>query len=89
MKLKSEKKKPFEIIGLLEDKDILWKNIKCVCGTTIDKKYPLSECMHCKFQEQEDSLPKQKFRADNKEVNQITIVRGVKFKEVIGWTWSN
>ena len=83
--LKIKKEIKFKINGLIDVPR--WKNIVCRCGTTIDKKYPLTECMSCKFQEQENSLPKQKFTVDDKEVKEITIVRGSKFEEIIGWTW--
>lgn len=87
LKLKKEIK--FKIIGLLNDNDILWKSIPCIChATDITKQYPiLDSCLNCKFQQQEISLPKQKFKSNGKDVNEIKIVRGKKFQEIIGWTW--
>ena len=84
LKIKKENKKTFEILGLI--KDPLWKNIKCVCGTTKDKQFPLISCLNCKFQIQEDSIPKKSFKSNGKDVNTIKIVRG-RFEDIIGWTW--
>tara|TARA_B110001454_G_C12604132_1_gene385809 strand:+ start:503 stop:784 length:282 start_codon:yes stop_codon:yes gene_type:complete len=86
LKLKKEKKQEFKIIGLIDKP--LWKSIPCIChATVITMQYPLTDCMHCKFQECEDSIPKQKFKSNGKDVNEIKIVRGQRYQDVIGWTW--
>ena len=79
-----------------------WKALKCKCDkSSIEKSYPITECLHCKFQEREDSLPKKNFQFKEKKwtkegkliseemktISQITIVRGKNFQEIIGWTF--
>ena len=59
-------------------------------------------CKHCKFQECEDSMPRESFKVNQgevdkdgnptekiivKEVKEINIVRGQKFNDIIGWTF--
>ena len=87
MKLKKENKQEFKINNLLDSP--IWKSIACVCGTTITQKYPLSECMHCKFQESEDSMPRKEFLSNGQKINEITIVRGSKYQDIIAFTWSS
>jgi len=86
LKLKKEIK--FKINGLIDKP--LWKSIPCICHTTdITKQYPIFQsCLNCKFSECEDSIPKQKFKSNGKDVNEIKIVRGKRFEDVIGWTWN-
>lgn len=66
-----------------------------------ENKYPLKFCQHCTFQECEDSMPRKDFEINddiiNKEgkitkkqtkvIKEITIVRGKRFQDVIGWTF--
>tara|TARA_R110000737_G_C14213920_1_gene419730 strand:- start:50 stop:337 length:288 start_codon:yes stop_codon:yes gene_type:complete len=84
LKLKKEIK--FKINGLIDKP--LWKSIPCICDATdIAKQYPLTDCKNCKFQECQDSIPKQKFKSNGKDVNEIKIVRGQRYQDIIGWTW--
>lgn len=80
-----------------------WYDIKCRCSDVegdVENQHPISPCLHCKFQEQEDSMPREDFVVEEsdmseegvamsttheKTVNEITIVRGKKFQEIIGW----
>ena len=81
-----------------------WYAIKCCCSTLEDDdehKYPLSDCKHCKFQECEDSIPRETFEINDdvydkdgeitkkqtKTVTEINIVRGKRFEDIIGWTF--
>jgi hypothetical protein len=73
-----------------------WYAIKCKCGIDAESKYPLVDCLHCKFEECENSLPKKNFSVKIKDKNkkiidktitEITIVRGSKYEDVIGWTY--
>lgn len=82
----------------------IWKNISCVCVKgDLAHSYPLTECKHCKFQQCEDSLPKENFKinqpifdkkgndTDKMEsviIKEVTIVRG-SLEDIIGWTWSS
>tara|TARA_R110000744_G_scaffold316793_1_gene423421 strand:+ start:531 stop:776 length:246 start_codon:yes stop_codon:yes gene_type:complete len=78
-----------KINGLMEDEKILWKKITCKCHkSNIELKYPFIQCNSCKFQKQEDSMPRESFKHNKKEIKEITIVRG-KFSEIIAWTWEN
>ena len=92
-----------KINGLMEDSKILWKKISCKCHKSdIELKYPLIDCIHCKCQVQEDSMPRSSFKVNQsefdkdgkptgktivKEVTEITIVRGKTLNEIIGWTY--
>ena len=89
-----------KINGLIEKP--LWYDIKCNCNhDSVETEFPIAECKHCQFQMQEDSLPKEDFvikeinydnegNADginDRTINEITIVRGQKYQEIIGWTF--
>jgi hypothetical protein len=97
------------INGLMNDEEIRWKKIKCCCSKIegdVENQHPIGKCNHCKFQQCEDSMPRDNFiiqEADtekdengdtvnletthDKEVKEITIVRGEIFHDIIGWTF--
>ncbi len=55
-----------------------WKGIACKCNhDSIETEYPIAQCVHCKMQSQEDSLPKEDFT-----VNEIKITRNDKDEEI-------
>ena len=77
-----------------------WYDIHCCCGVTTEDKHPIKECLHCKFEQAESSLPKEDFKVDcsiydektgeilekkSRTVTEVTIFRGSKFEDVIGW----
>ncbi len=80
-----------------------WYDIKCKCDhSSVETEYPIADCLHCKFQECEDSLPLDDFTIKendidengnilktkhDKTINEITIHRGDKYQEIIGWTF--
>lgn len=79
-----------------------WYDIPCKCNhNSVETEYPITECLHCKFQECEDSMPREDFTIKENEVdengnvtgtydkivNEITIVRGKKYQDIIGWTF--
>ena len=75
----------------------LWEKIPCKCDhNSIEKCYPVSECVHCKCEEAWESVPQKNFTINEfdeegiiigeKEINEITLVRG-KIEDVVGWTW--
>ena len=92
-----------KIIGLMNDKEIRWKKIKCCCSKIegdVEHQHPIAECNHCKFQQCEDSMPRESFKVNTsvldkdgnpteklfaREVKEITIVRGEKYQDIIGW----
>ena len=41
-----------------------WYDIHCCCGVTTEDKHPIKECLHCKFEQAESSLPKEDFKVD-------------------------
>tara|TARA_R110000787_G_scaffold277829_1_gene387349 strand:+ start:241 stop:534 length:294 start_codon:yes stop_codon:yes gene_type:complete len=92
------------INGLMNDEEIRWKKIKCCCSKVegdVEHQHPIGDCKHCKFQQCEDSIPRETFTASdnkydkdgkitkkqNKTVTQINIVRGEKYHDIIGWTF--
>jgi len=79
-----------------------WYDIPCKCNhDNVETEYPISSCLHCQFKECEDSLPKKDFKIQQHElknykptgkiitktIKEITIVRGDKFQDIIGWTY--
>lgn len=88
LKIKKENKQEFKINGLIEMPR--WKSIPCIChATDITRQYPLTSCLNCKFQECEDSMPRKEFISNSKKINEITIVRGSKYQDIIAFTWSS
>jgi len=88
MKLIKEKIKKLEVEGLLEKP--LWYGIKCKCDKSdIEKMYPITKCLHCKFTVQQKSLQevisKGQFKIGNVTIKKIKIHRGDTFGEVRGW----
>ena len=90
-----------KINGLMNDKDILWKKLKCKCDkTNIEKTFPLGDCKHCKCKAQEDSMPRNSFKINQdvldkagkptgkvivKEITEITIDREPVYNSIRGW----
>jgi len=80
-----------------------WKGIKCNCDhSSVETEFPIAECLHCKFQAQEDSMPRQNFeieiatewdkdgkttKTEKKTIKEIKIVRCPKYEAIIGWTY--
>ena len=79
-----------------------WYKIPCKCGTEVMDKYPIVECLHCKFEECEKSIPSQDFTVntpifdkDGKDtgktksivVTEIFLDHGKKYDDVLGWFW--
>jgi hypothetical protein len=73
-----------------------WENIPCKCDmSNIEKCYPIGDCIHCKCKECWDSVPQKNFKINDfdskgkllgiKTVKEITLVRGSKYQDVIGW----
>ena len=53
-----------KINGLMNDEEIRWKKIKCCCSKIegdVEHQHPIAECKHCKFQQCEDSMPRDTF----------------------------
>jgi len=93
------------INGLMNDEEIRWKKIKCCCSKIegdVEHQHPIMLCKHCKFQQCEDSMPRESFKVNQneidkdgkptkkvivKEVKQINIVRGETYQDIIGWTF--
>jgi hypothetical protein len=88
-----------EIIGKISKPR--WYDIKCNCGFEIENKFPIKDCLHCKFERCEQSLPKTDFKVNRdildeqgnitktivKTITKVTIVRGDKYEDIIGWTF--
>jgi len=87
MELK-KKKKEFKINGLMNDTEILWKKIPCKCDkSNIEKMHPIFNCINCKCKQAEDSMPRKSFTNLGKTINEIKIVRGNRYNDIIGWTF--
>tara|TARA_R110000751_G_scaffold286304_1_gene390734 strand:+ start:497 stop:763 length:267 start_codon:yes stop_codon:yes gene_type:complete len=85
--LTKKKEIKFKINGLIGVPR--WKSIPCIChATDITKQYPLTDCLNCKFSECEKSMPRKEFISDGQKINEITIVRGSKYQDIIAFTWS-
>ncbi len=89
-----------KINGLI--KKARWEFISCCCiKEDVENSYPIQECKHCKFNECWKSVPQKDFKVNddiidkngkltNKQtrtVKEITLVRGDKYQDVIGWTF--
>jgi hypothetical protein len=82
-----------------------WYGVKCCCSTVegdVEHQHPIGECRHCKFQQCEDSMPREDFiiqesdvdeegketgTTHDKVISEITIVRGDKYQDIIGWSF--
>ena len=88
-------------INNLKDNDkILWKRMSCTCKKGIVmEEYPVKLCLHCKYQQCEDSMPRDSFKVKQpviengkiknhieKIVKEITIIRG-SHDDIVGWTY--
>ena len=88
-----------KINGLI--KKARWEHIKCKCGTEVIDKFPLKDCMHCKFDQAWKSIPQKNFtikehemkndkptgKTITREIKEITLFRGSKFQDVIGYNF--
>tara|TARA_R110002051_G_scaffold291179_1_gene355049 strand:+ start:263 stop:538 length:276 start_codon:yes stop_codon:yes gene_type:complete len=91
MKLKTEKKKQFEIEN---SKDVaLWESIPCICQKdNVMKSHPIQTCESCKCKIAWDSVPQKSFivkdeKGKDKTINKIKLIRG-KFEDVIAWSFN-
>tara|TARA_R100001530_G_scaffold134050_1_gene108283 strand:- start:879 stop:1166 length:288 start_codon:yes stop_codon:yes gene_type:complete len=88
---KKTKKEPFVVIGAIDEP--LWYKLKCVCAqdpNDVVNRFPVKNCLFCKFTEQEKSIPKEPFEIKNikgniQKINKIKLVRGPKYEDVMGW----
>jgi len=78
-----------------------WYVIPCECGKEELNKYPLKDCLHCKFEECEKSIPKNDFKIKEnvldkngkitktitRTIKEIFLVHGDKYQDVIGWSF--
>ena len=89
-----------KINGLI--KKARWEHIPCQCGKDVIDSYPIKECLHCKFDQCWKSVPQKDFTVNDdiidiktgkvtkkqtRIVKEITLVRGNRFQDVIGWTF--
>ncbi len=93
MKDKKKQSKPvLTIIGFKDDKDVLWKKLKCKCAqdpNDVEHRYPmLRTCKFCKYTHAQNSVPREPFEVvyEGKKVliTKITIKRG-KDDDILGW----
>jgi hypothetical protein len=93
MKNKIKQKPILKINGLMDNDKIRWKKIKCVCSqdpNNVIHQYPIQDCIHCKCEEAEKSIPLECWSVKDEKndtilIKEITIVRGSKYHDVIGW----
>ena len=57
-----------KINGLIEHPR--WYDIKCKCDhSSVETEFPIAECLHCKFQAQEDSMPRKDFVVKERDID--------------------
>ena len=71
-----------------------WHNIPCTCDhSSVLTEFPIKDCIHCKCEKQENSIPKNDFNVNQtdeneniiqKTITKITIHYGNK-DEILGW----
>lgn len=91
----------FKINGLIDHPR--WYDIPCKCDhNSVETEFPIKECLHCKFEQQEKSLPHEEFEiientydknnnitGDKKRtIKEINIFRGGIYEDIIGWSWN-
>ena len=88
-----------KINGLI--KNARWENIPCCCGQEVMDSFPIKDCLHCKFDQCWKSIPKEDFKINadeydkngqlikkqNKMIKEVTLIRGSRYEDVIGWTF--
>ncbi len=88
-----------KINGLI--KKARWEHIVCCCGKEVMDSFPIKECLHCKFEQCWKSVPQKDFTVNDdvidktgkvtkkqtRTVKEITLIRGDRFQDVIGWTF--
>lgn len=86
-----------KINGLI--KKARWEKISCCCGKDVMDSFPIKECLHCKFDQCFQSVPTKDFKTitnvydkkgnfvkkETRTVKEVTLVRGDRFQDVIGW----
>ena len=88
-----------KINGLL--KKARWESLDCKCGKDVMDSFPIKECLHCKFDQRWQSVPQKDFKINDdiidksgevkkkqtKIVKEITLVRGDRYQDIIGWSF--
>tara|TARA_R110000803_G_C11894507_1_gene311329 strand:- start:439 stop:696 length:258 start_codon:yes stop_codon:yes gene_type:complete len=84
-----------KINGLI--KKARWENIPCQCGKDVIDSFPIKDCLHCKFDQCWISVPQKDFKINEfdikgkkigvKTIKEITLIRGNKYEDVIGWNF--
>ena len=88
-----------KINGLI--KKARWESIACCCGKDVIDSFPIKECLHCKFDQAWQSVTQKDFTVNDdikdkdgkvtkkqtRTVKEITLVRGDKYQDVIGWSF--
>jgi len=88
-----------KINGLLDK--ARYEAIDCCCGVGVVNSFPIKECLHCKFDQAWKSIPQKNFtikehemkndkptgKTITREIKEVTLVRGKKYEEVVGWKW--
>tara|TARA_R110000787_G_scaffold179508_1_gene291362 strand:+ start:53 stop:325 length:273 start_codon:yes stop_codon:yes gene_type:complete len=79
-----------------------WESIPCGCGKDVMDSFPIKECLHCKFDLAWKSVPQKDFTVKDpifdknkkptgetktREVKEITLYRGDRYQDVIGWSY--
>ena len=83
-----------KINGLI--KKARWEKIKCSCDhNSVMTEYPVIDCIHCKCQESWESVPQKDFKIiefdkktkkkTERTIKEISLVRGSKLQDVMGW----
>ena len=77
----------FHIIN--SKKKALWESMPCTCKKgDIMLSHPIKICEHCRCEIAWKSVPQESFKLGNKQINEITLVRG-RYEDIIGWEMLN
>jgi len=98
MKTEKKKEKILKVNG--RHPDPLWKKIKCKCNhDSIETEYPLIDCVHCKCEKTDNSIPNKPWTiientydkngqvngSKQREVTEITLKNCQTYGSAIGW----
>jgi len=78
-----------------------WESLDCKCGKEVIDSFPIKDCLHCSFDQRWKSVPQKDFtikepemkndkptgKTITREIKKITLHRGDRYQDVIGWSY--
>ena len=86
MKEKKQSKPKLTIVGFKDDKDILWKKMKCICAQApndVEHRFPILPCKFCKYTASEKSVPREPFSVMSQKFDSKGKRSGEPFKVLV------